>query len=470
MCGFANGLDLWLFEPLVAPSIFSKMRMLRALRTSVIVLCPAIILVACRPDTVLAPAAPAPRTLSNVLADDDGQLPVAGSTSPSASAALTNYPYLTAVALRLSGTISMTSNSAYYSAYNGPLDGHGILASSDCYAYVRFTYSGSNYGPQTCAAWPSPQSVWEDTAFVSGPAGVFRVGGVPLSGEEELAHGMCNHLTQPCYEYSGFQTYHVNRVPAELTLAGYAGVDPGNAVTVSASVAPKYVRDMGIPFLVQRWRWVPANFSGLPTIPNVPGCTPPADGTNPAVCTPTPATSGTLEIDAIVNGVPETARKNIGVAPKARVCSAKVLKDFWDITAYYNHIDAVHSDPHVGRDYADDGIRGTPVYAAEAGTVALTPHLTGTAGNTVIINSGGLVNSYYQHLDSFAPGLAKGQQVAAGDLLGYVGSTGHAVCNSSPTCDPAHLHFQQHMPGGPLYYSPKSGTPPRETRVEPCFF
>jgi murein DD-endopeptidase MepM/ murein hydrolase activator NlpD len=42
---------------------------------------------------------------------------------------------------------------------------------------------------------------------------------------------------------------------------------------------------------------------------------------------------------------------------------------------------------------------------------------------------------YYAHLDSYAPGLAEGQVLKRGDLVGFVGSTGNA--------DPAapHLHF-----------------------------
>ena len=40
---------------------------------------------------------------------------------------------------------------------------------------------------------------------------------------------------------------------------------------------------------------------------------------------------------------------------------------------------------------------------------------------------------YYAHLDRYAPGLAEGQQVKRGELLGFVGSSGNA--------DPAHPHL-----------------------------
>jgi murein DD-endopeptidase MepM/ murein hydrolase activator NlpD len=42
---------------------------------------------------------------------------------------------------------------------------------------------------------------------------------------------------------------------------------------------------------------------------------------------------------------------------------------------------------------------------------------------------------YYAHLDSYAAGLAEGQQVRRGDLIGYVGSSG----NANPAAP--HLHF-----------------------------
>lgn len=79
--------------------------------------------------------------------------------------------------------------------------------------------------------------------------------------------------------------------------------------------------------------------------------------------------------------------------------------------------------------------RGTPVVAAAAGTVErlFTSKLGGT---TVYIRSPDRrVIYYYAHLDSYVPGLAEGQSLAAGAPIGFVGSTGNA--------DPAmpHLHF-----------------------------
>jgi murein DD-endopeptidase MepM/ murein hydrolase activator NlpD len=79
--------------------------------------------------------------------------------------------------------------------------------------------------------------------------------------------------------------------------------------------------------------------------------------------------------------------------------------------------------------------RGTPVRAADAGTVRrLTRGLLG--GISVYqADADGRYCYYYAHLDRYAPFLHEGQVVRKGDLLGYVGSTGNAVF-SAP-----HLHF-----------------------------
>ncbi len=79
--------------------------------------------------------------------------------------------------------------------------------------------------------------------------------------------------------------------------------------------------------------------------------------------------------------------------------------------------------------------RGTPVYAAAAGTLVKL-FVSKDGGNTVYERSpDGTAIYYYAHLDSYAPALAEGMAVMPGQLLGFVGSTGDA--------DPAapHLHF-----------------------------
>jgi murein DD-endopeptidase MepM/ murein hydrolase activator NlpD len=86
--------------------------------------------------------------------------------------------------------------------------------------------------------------------------------------------------------------------------------------------------------------------------------------------------------------------------------------------------------------------RGTPVISSSAGVV--TEMQTGTAigGNTVYVTAADGTYFYYAHLEAHAPGLAKGQEVDAGDVLGFVGTSGNAE-GTSP-----HLHYEIHPQGG----------------------
>lgn len=79
--------------------------------------------------------------------------------------------------------------------------------------------------------------------------------------------------------------------------------------------------------------------------------------------------------------------------------------------------------------------RGTPVLAAASGTVEKL-FWSVRGGTAVYVRSPDRRRIYYYaHLDRYASGLAERQRVWAGDLLGYVGSTGDA----SPQAP--HLHF-----------------------------
>lgn len=79
--------------------------------------------------------------------------------------------------------------------------------------------------------------------------------------------------------------------------------------------------------------------------------------------------------------------------------------------------------------------RGTPVLAAAPGRVEKL-FASHDGGNTVYVRSrDGRLVFYYAHLDAYRPGLAEGQGVRRGDLLGTVGATGNA------SADAPHLHF-----------------------------
>jgi murein DD-endopeptidase MepM/ murein hydrolase activator NlpD len=79
--------------------------------------------------------------------------------------------------------------------------------------------------------------------------------------------------------------------------------------------------------------------------------------------------------------------------------------------------------------------RGTPVHAIEDGAIAkLFDSKAG--GHTIYqFDPTERFGYYYAHLDRYADGLHEGQRVAAGDVIGYVGTSGNA-----PPGTP-HLHF-----------------------------
>ena len=74
---------------------------------------------------------------------------------------------------------------------------------------------------------------------------------------------------------------------------------------------------------------------------------------------------------------------------------------------------------------------GTPIYATRAGTVTTASYQAGGAGYYVSINHLDGFSSIYMHMTRYV--VSKGQQVSAGQLIGYVGSTG---ISTGP-----HLHF-----------------------------
>jgi murein DD-endopeptidase MepM/ murein hydrolase activator NlpD len=90
---------------------------------------------------------------------------------------------------------------------------------------------------------------------------------------------------------------------------------------------------------------------------------------------------------------------------------------------------------------------GTPLVAVESGVLeqvgvnqvgGLRLWLVGASGNRY----------YYAHLAGFAPGVVDGLQVAAGQVVGYVGNTGNAATT------PTHLHFEIRVLGSEAAVNP----------------
>jgi peptidoglycan DL-endopeptidase CwlO len=82
---------------------------------------------------------------------------------------------------------------------------------------------------------------------------------------------------------------------------------------------------------------------------------------------------------------------------------------------------------------------GTPIRAAQSGTVAFTQpeSSSGGYGNYTCIDHGGGLSTCYAHQTAFA--VAAGQAVSQGDIIGYVGNTGYSFG--------AHLHFEVRIYG-----------------------
>ena len=86
---------------------------------------------------------------------------------------------------------------------------------------------------------------------------------------------------------------------------------------------------------------------------------------------------------------------------------------------------------HQGIDFGAGS--GTPILSAGAGVVSFSGR-AGGYGNQVRVRHQGGWETSYSHMSRFAKGLKKGQRVAQGQLIGYVGTTG---LSTGP-----HLHYE----------------------------
>jgi murein DD-endopeptidase MepM/ murein hydrolase activator NlpD len=94
---------------------------------------------------------------------------------------------------------------------------------------------------------------------------------------------------------------------------------------------------------------------------------------------------------------------------------------------------------HEGIDIAAPA--GTPIHAAADGVVSIA-WLCGAYGNYVRILHADDVATGYAHASRFARGIYSGARVKAGQIIAYVGTTGHST---GP-----HLHFEVFVKGRPV--------------------
>lgn len=96
-----------------------------------------------------------------------------------------------------------------------------------------------------------------------------------------------------------------------------------------------------------------------------------------------------------------------------------------------------------GHDGADMiAAQGTPIYATAAGVVRASAESIGGYGVSIFIDhviGGQVVSSVYGHMTYGSRQVQVGETVQAGQLIGFVGSTGRSTAN--------HLHFEVRVNG-----------------------
>ncbi|HET7451135.1 MAG TPA: M23 family metallopeptidase [Thermoanaerobaculia bacterium] len=161
--------------------------------------------------------------------------------------------------------------------------------------------------------------------------------------------------------------------------------------------------------------WVPRHRVRRPaTIPAAA----PAAAVAPAAA-PAPRERGEASSGPTTNAAPPGL-----VMPVAGVTPADLRDSFAEIHSGHRHeaIDILAP-------------RGTAVVAVADGTIRKLFHSVPGGITIYEFDPGGTLCYYYAHLDRYAEGLTEGQRVGAGDVIGYVGTSGNA-----PPGTP-HLHF-----------------------------
>lgn len=99
------------------------------------------------------------------------------------------------------------------------------------------------------------------------------------------------------------------------------------------------------------------------------------------------------------------------------------------ISCRFGEVDAFGNAGHRGTDIPAP--EGTPILAAHSGTV-LVSGWNDSYGNQVLLDNGAGLSTRYAHMTATA--VTAGETVTAGQVIGYVGSTGDSTGN--------HLHFE----------------------------
>jgi murein DD-endopeptidase MepM/ murein hydrolase activator NlpD len=110
-----------------------------------------------------------------------------------------------------------------------------------------------------------------------------------------------------------------------------------------------------------------------------------------------------------------------------------VTSSFGERLDPFNGEGAFHAGMDIGAEI------GTPVHATADGIVVLAEASNGY-GREVVIDHGHDIKTCYGHLSGFA--VTQGQQVARGQVIGYVGDSGRSTG--------AHLHYEVRIHNTPV--------------------
>ena len=128
-------------------------------------------------------------------------------------------------------------------------------------------------------------------------------------------------------------------------------------------------------------------------------------------------------------------------AKQAEQQAAKIKLNLWHLPVIGYHLTATFgeyglwSSYHTGLDFAAPS--GTPIYAVANGVITSASY-DGSYGNKTVQTLDDGTELWYCHQTSYT--VSSGETVRAGDLIGYIGSTGHVT---GP-----HLHLEVRPGGG----------------------